>query len=164
VSEILIRFVRGGALDSRLIEWRTRSWASHVEALSEAVGDPKLTFGAQLRGGVAFRYVSAPCYRNVRRSEVWAIPADDAAWWEFWKFLHAQEGKPYDWRAIFAFQFGERDWQEDDSWFCSELVAAALRASGVWRCAGEIHQDRIDPGTAYLIVTSLAGARRVEGK
>jgi len=34
-----------------------------------------------------------------------------------------QEGKPYDWGALFGFLF-RRDWMENgDKWFCSELVA-----------------------------------------
>lgn len=40
----------------------------------------------------------------------------------------AQIGKPYDLRAVLGLPF-HRDWQEDNKWFCSELVAwAANRA------------------------------------
>lgn len=34
-------------------------------------------------------------------------------------------GKPYDWSGVFGIGFN-RDWQEDDAWFCSELVAWAF--------------------------------------
>jgi uncharacterized protein YycO len=40
-------------------------------------------------------------------------------------YMRSQLGKPYDWQGICAMPF-RRDWQEDDKWFCSELVAAAI--------------------------------------
>jgi hypothetical protein len=44
---------------------------------------------------------------------------------DYWKFLWEQRGRPYDWRAILAFAI-ERNWQEEDSWYCAELKLAAL--------------------------------------
>lgn len=41
----------------------------------------------------------------------------------------SQLGKPYDWTGILGLGF-HRNWQEDDSWFCSELVAWAAAESG----------------------------------
>ncbi|MDG9783723.1 YiiX/YebB-like N1pC/P60 family cysteine hydrolase [Metapseudomonas otitidis] len=44
----------------------------------------------------------------------------------------SQVGKPYDWSAIAGLGL-RRDWQEDDAWFCSELVAwAAAQAGEPW--------------------------------
>lgn len=40
-----------------------------------------------------------------------------------------QVGKPYDWTAICGIPF-RRNWQEDDSWFCSELVAWSCEQAG----------------------------------
>ncbi len=40
-----------------------------------------------------------------------------------------QIGKPYDYTAIVGFGL-HRDWQEDDAWFCSELVAWAFQHAG----------------------------------
>lgn len=40
-------------------------------------------------------------------------------------FLRKQLGKPYDMTAILSMPL-RRDWQETDSWFCSELVAGAM--------------------------------------
>lgn len=45
------------------------------------------------------------------------------------EFAMAQLGKPYDYSAIFGFLL-RRNWQEDDSWFCSELVATSFIAAG----------------------------------
>lgn len=44
----------------------------------------------------------------------------------------SQLGKPYDWTAILGLGL-HRDWQEEDAWFCSELVAwAAAQAGEEW--------------------------------
>lgn len=41
----------------------------------------------------------------------------------------SQVGKPYDWTAIAGFLV-RRDWQKNDRWFCSELVAWAFQCAG----------------------------------
>lgn len=41
----------------------------------------------------------------------------------------SQIGKPYDWTAVAGLGL-RRDWQEDDSWFCSELVAWSADQAG----------------------------------
>lgn len=41
----------------------------------------------------------------------------------------SQLGKPYDYTAILGLGL-HRDWQDDDSWFCSELVAWAFQQAG----------------------------------
>ena len=46
-----------------------------------------------------------------------------------WSFAVQQLGKPYDWGAVFGIGL-HRDWNADDKWFCSELVAASLMAGG----------------------------------
>lgn len=41
----------------------------------------------------------------------------------------SQLGKPYDYTAIVGLGL-HRDWQEDDAWFCSELVAWSFAQAG----------------------------------
>lgn len=41
----------------------------------------------------------------------------------------SQLGKPYDYTAVLGLGL-HRDWQEDDAWFCSELVAWAFAQAG----------------------------------
>lgn len=43
--------------------------------------------------------------------------------------ISSQIGKPYDYTAILGIGV-HRDWQEDDSWFCSELVAWGFSTAG----------------------------------
>lgn len=57
----------------------------------------------------------------VKELAVPAQPVIDAA--------RTQIGKPYDWTAVLGIPF-RRNWQEDDSWFCSELVAWAAKQVG----------------------------------
>lgn len=74
---------------------------------------------------------------------------------KFYKFLGEQIGKPYDKTAIFAFVWN-RDWRERDSWFCSELAAAALEAAGL------IHHifndvNKVTPSALADILTAMGG-------
>lgn len=41
----------------------------------------------------------------------------------------SQIGKPYDWQGVAGIGFRRR-WQDDDAWFCSELVAWAFEVGG----------------------------------
>ena len=54
------------------------------------------------------------------------VPDEDKAR----KFALEQLNKPYDMTAIFGIVFQNRRWQDDDKWFCSELVEAVLAAGG----------------------------------
>ena len=45
-------------------------------------------------------------------------------------FANSQIGKHYDYSGIVGFA-ARRDWQEEDSWFCSELIASAFNKSNV---------------------------------
>lgn len=71
------------------------------------------------------------------------------------RFLEAQIGKPYDWTAILG-MLTRRDWQEDDSWFCSELVAAAALAGGVPIIRKS--QNRVTPEDVWTSVAVQRGA------
>lgn len=46
-----------------------------------------------------------------------------------WAYAESQIGKPYDWGGVAGIGL-HRDWQQEDSWFCSELVGASLLQGG----------------------------------
>lgn len=48
------------------------------------------------------------------------------------EWLEEQVGKGYDFTGILGLQF-QRNWQAEDKWFCSELIAGALIKAGVLR-------------------------------
>lgn len=131
-----------------------------MEAVTPVDVLPQKTYGAMLKGGVEFRDFSDRVYNGASRIETWHIPCTEKQRKAFWEFLLSQRGKPYDWKAICAFGIGERDWTKNDSWFCSELQLAAMKESQIWTTSGEAHIDRIDPGVAYLLITSLEGAHK----
>lgn len=43
---------------------------------------------------------------------------------------YEQIDKPYDWTALIGILLHDRDWQEDDSWFCFELIAYCCAVGG----------------------------------
>ena len=61
-----------------------------------------------------------------KRIQILEVPIPAA---KVWPYVTSQIGKPYDVSAVLGIPF-RRDWQEDDKWFCSELVAWAFGAAG----------------------------------
>lgn len=130
-------------------------WASHTEAL---MPDGTL-LGAHADGGVQARPVGYD--KGYRQELIVQIPATPAMTDKFHAFLRDQIGKPYDFKAIAAF-ITERDWQEPNAWFCSELQAAALVDCGwfAYRLATEF--NHITPRDLLLIVSgrvNIVGAK-----
>lgn len=64
-------------------------------------------------------------------------------------FALTQVGKPYDWTALVSLVL-QRDWQEPDSWFCSELVEATLSNGGAKRFRDEV--NRITPQQSWSVL------------
>lgn len=73
------------------------------------------------------------------------LPNEEAAI----NFLLEQVGKPYDWTAIFGIVFRNGKWTDLDSWFCSELVEAAVKAGGLDRFKEDI--SRIIPQYCWVL-------------
>ena len=118
---MILVFTRSRSLGSALIRVATWSQWSHVAILST----PRAVIDATLRHGVAERPLSALLDESTE-SRMVALPAPgDAAV----TAARSQIGKPYDTTAITGLAL-RRDWQEADSWFCSELVAWAAQAAG----------------------------------
>jgi hypothetical protein len=121
---IVLQFSYARSIGAEAIRLFSRGWPSHVDivlptgsllgARSDAIG--AVPPGVQIR---------PPGYEIWTQTEIVRLEpvADEES--NFLAFAAAQIGKPYDELAIAAFPVG-RDWRETDSWFCSELVAAAL--------------------------------------
>lgn len=73
------------------------------------------------------------------------LPDEEAAI----KFLIAQVGKPYDWTAILGIVFRNGKWTDPDSWFCSELVEAAIKTGGLDRFKEDV--SRIIPQYCWVL-------------
>jgi hypothetical protein len=130
------QFVEGVAPSSRLIAYasggpKNRAF-SHTDAvLPDALWGARWDKVGGQRSGFYPRPFDYGSVKPVPGQERWArrlvmrlpcSPAQRSAWISFHE---AQYGKPYDWRAICAFGF-QRNWREDDAWFCSEEGCAAL--------------------------------------
>lgn len=135
---IRIRFVTGNDFLSSAIRVGERDgWTTHAEAV---LPDGSL-LGAHLDGGVQIRpagYDKATMTRELIVAldpyvdgETQVIESNGKSRREnvFYEFCRQQIGKPYDVTAIAGLAL-DRDWRETDSWFCSELMAAALEACG----------------------------------
>lgn len=124
---IVLQFIACGDPASRLIQTFERGWPSHVDVV---LGDGTL-LGARSDSvggkppGVQIRPQGYEPIEHSQRINLACTPEQET---KFLNFLMTQIGKPYDKLAIAAFPF-RRDWRENDSWFCSELVAAALEAA-----------------------------------
>lgn len=126
--KIRLQFSAQDKIGSRLICWWTWSDYSHVDFV---LSSGKL-LGA--RGdGVKIR----DPYPTKRKLIVEVEASEDVL-----LAAHSQIGKPYDYTAMLGF-IVKRDWQETDSWFCSELLAWAfehggkplIRADGIYKVA-----------------------------
>lgn len=106
---------------SGLIRVATWSRWSHVALVSGAhvIEAVALAGVRQVSKAYAIERASAYCLVELPARNPQAII--DAA--------RSQIGKPYDWTAIAGLGL-RRDWQEDDAWFCSELVAWAADQAG----------------------------------
>lgn len=119
---ITLQFSTTNQIGSKAISFFTWSWASHVDFV---LPDGRL-FGALAFGNgscVQFH----PMKNNYSRVERYVVDAPD----DVLKFAIEQEGKPYDWQGILGILARNRRWEEDDSWFCSELVAYSFMKAGV---------------------------------
>ncbi|HEY9704857.1 MAG TPA: hypothetical protein V6C58_20620, partial [Allocoleopsis sp.] len=59
------------------------------------------------------------------------IPITLTKYYDARQFALEQVNKGYDWKAIFGYLFHKRrKWQDENRWFCSELVAAILLKGG----------------------------------
>jgi uncharacterized protein YycO len=102
---------------------------SHVAII---VGDDHIVDAGFSRGVSTPRKLSSFLANNPNH-QIIDIKCDDNAA-ELW--LISQIGKRYDYEAYFGIAFynmfdKDRNWQEEDKWFCSELAAACLVKGGV---------------------------------
>ena len=150
---IKLQFVCEAAITSRMVAWFGAGQFSHVDAVLHngfLIGARYDTCGGQLPG-VRIR---PPDYHKFARRTIMEVPATRGQTNAFYKFMLAQEGKPYDNEAIWGFITG-RDWREDDSWICSEVVSAAGEASVLPRLFSPVW--KITPGGCALAFSAVGG-------
>lgn len=163
---IRLRFVQGHGWASRLIAWFSADHLSHVDAImpdgtllgarSDDIGGVPPWRGVRRR-----HYVPEP-YEPVRLFKIYQIPSTNRQEAAFYGFLASQEGRPYDKLAILAF-FIDRNWRDEDAWYCSELQAAALIEAGLL-AHGYLSANKITPVMLAELVSLIPGAVQVPGR
>lgn len=98
----------------------TWCWCSHVDLV---LPDGRL-LGALPGSGVQIRD-----WTPARRVERFHIDAPPALLQAVLERALSQIGRPYDWAGVLGMAL-RRKWAEQDSWFCSELVAWAFADAG----------------------------------
>lgn len=151
---IVLQFCSFPTLVGEVIDWFTAGEVGHVDAV---LPDGSLLGAQQQAGlggagaGVQVRPAGYGNMQHIRRVSLSAEPAQEQ---QFWMFLRAQLGKPYDITAFAAFAAG-RDWQEPDSWFCSELIAAGLEAGRVFAYPLAAPANKITPQELFLLCSAF---------
>ena len=117
---VQVVFTRSHAIGSLLL--RTALWSpwSHC-----AIVDGEEVIEAAAFGGVRVRPL-ADMLADATKMAFVTLPGDTQA---VIAAARSQIGKPYDWAGVLGFGFRRR-WQDDDAWFCSELVAWAFAEAG----------------------------------
>lgn len=134
-----------GSVSIRLVTW---SLYSHVDLIINP---------AQVIGATAFKGVAVEPIEHrlalASKAVVVDVPVLSAA--DVEHFAYAQLGKPYDWSGVIGIGL-HRNWQEDDSWSCAELVAAALRYGGA-NLFDDAYHHRVTP--QHLLMLNYAKER-----
>lgn len=121
MKTIQLQFSYDKSIASKLIRWRDWSSYSHVDFL---MPDGKL-LGALPHGGVQIRKP----YR-VTNKLILSINVTDSQHKDITNALLSQINKPYDFAGVLGFAFN-RDWEETDKWFCSELIMYGFKQGGI---------------------------------
>ena len=125
----MIALYRGKSLASRLI--RACNWSdySHAAWVDEQAGGR--TWEAWRKGVTCARDISEN-HTPGTTVELYHVPMTHEARLRVRDFLLSQQGKGYDWSGALSFITRPRRRQNNqDRWFCSELVFEAFRAGGI---------------------------------
>jgi hypothetical protein len=150
VKPLQIQFRRANNFSSDLIGWFGADKWSHVDYVlpdGTLLGARWDKVGGQPSGV----HVRPRDYDKERVAEKWTVQkiVEDDKEQKFRELALQQVGKPYDWEAIVSFAIN-RDWRQDTSWFCSELITWLLETSEIIPPLF-LTPNKITPGACALI-------------
>jgi hypothetical protein len=148
---ISLVFFKGTGPTAKAIQWFSAGPFSHVAALWSPAQylDSRDDVVGGVLPGVRIRPVEAEPDPHV----IFTLPASNGQYAAWQTFLRGQIGKPYDKPGIWGFATG-RDWRQPDSWFCSELQAAALEAANLIP-ALYAPANKITPSALAIILSAI---------
>lgn len=121
---MIIQFSAQRLIGSATIRHFTWSPYSHVDL----VLPNGLLLGARATRGVA---LYSPHEVENSRVAAYSVATNPRQQEAILRAARTQIGKPYDWGGVLGLALRSRRWQDDDSWFCSELVTWAFEQAGV---------------------------------
>lgn len=143
---LILRFSGSSNIVGMAIKLYTWSRYSHVETVVDHPTKGRMLFGALPFSGVGYRPTDATDGEFVEEYIVDTTPFLKHCYVEK---LISQQGKPYDYTALAGILI-HRDWgTNESSWFCSELIAWAMKESGIKFLRTE-HKNRITPEELLL--------------
>jgi uncharacterized protein YycO len=141
---------RGRGIISMLIRWQSRSPYSHAALL---MPDGRIVESWQ---GSGVRIKSVKDWTDIEIYDVVAM--DDFAWSLALDFAADLVGSGYDYKAVMRF-VSRRPASDNERWFCSELVFAALQSAGI-SLLSRISAAAVSPG--MLALSPLLVRREVQ--
>jgi len=132
-----------GSVAIRAFTWS--AW-SHVDLIDDSCSVPVLIGAIALQGVVQESLEQR--LAKASRAALVEFPVSNAA--AVIAAARSQLGKPYDWAGIAGLVTRNRDWHNDEDWFCSELVAWAFTQGG----SALFRQDlvgRINPQHLWML-------------
>ena len=128
------------------------AWMTHVDAVM-----PDGRYHSAMSDGVKTRPPDYDVGKFTREMfvEVRATPEQEEI---FYAFIESQIGKPYDTWAIVAYFWPSRDWQEFDSWYCSEELATGLAECGIFPKELAVKFSRVTVRDLLLLISTRAEA------
>lgn len=155
MENITILFSRSPKVGSYLIRQFTHSDWSHCAILT----DKNHVIESTLAKGVAPTTLDEFLSHH---THVISITFSTDFCEEVYMTAAGEVGKPYDWTAIFGI-LANRNWDEPDSWFCSELVAFALRAAKLFLDELSAFVSKITPQDIFEILVKHGVIRVIKG-
>jgi len=127
---MIVYFCRGTGILAEAIKLATLSHFSHC-----AVNVNGIVYESTIEKGVTKCSLNSFADRYPNRETIIVDGNNDLA--ETW--LNKQIGKDYDFTALAGIPLRKK-WNDDNKWFCSELVAEALVKSGVLNMRLKTHR------------------------
>jgi hypothetical protein len=144
---IRLQFVAQRSVSTAVIQFLSHGWCSHVDTILDDGG----LLGARLNGGVS---IQPPDYEVWSRKVIVDLPCSLKIEVAYYSFVMSQVGKPYDVTADIAFALN-RNWREEDSWMCSELVSFGLERSKFFPYQLAAPTSGISPASLFLTLSAI---------
>lgn len=156
MKQITFQLVRGYSLISRTIGYWGAGYYGHIDTLTPA-GTLRGARSDVIQGIPAGVHDRPANYERWAKCVRYTVEVTDNQFAQFWAFSSMQLGKQYDTHGLVETFVLGRDWRDDNQWWCSELVAACLEASGVIVLAPEL--QKVTPGDCAFIFAGLLAKR-----